>query len=110
VAVNIHRSADAEPALLERGVNQRTFELAAIGVPQVVDFRGDLEQHFTDREEVLVYRSVEEMRALVEAALQDPAAAEAVARAGRERLLSEHTYMHRLKRLLAVVREAGRRA
>ncbi len=110
VAINIHRSADAEPAVVERGVNQRTFEVAAIGVPQVVDFRGDLAQHFTDREELLVYRSVEEMRALVEAALQDPTAAEAVAKAGRERLLGEHTYMHRLKRLLEVVREAGRRA
>jgi spore maturation protein CgeB len=110
VAVNIHRSADAEPAVLERGVNQRVFELAAIGVPQVVDFRGDLERLFTDRREVLVYRSVEEMRALVEATLQDLAAAEAVARAGRERLLREHTYMHRLRRLLDVVREAARRA
>jgi spore maturation protein CgeB len=110
VAINIHRSADAEPAVVERGVNQRTFEVAAIGVPQVVDFRGDLAGHFTDREEVLVYRSMEEMRALVEAALQDPVAAEAVAKAGRDRLLREHTYMHRLKRLLEVVREAGRRA
>ena len=110
VAINIHRAADAEPAVVERGVNQRTFEVAAIGVPQVVDFRGDLAQHFTDREELLVYRSVEEMRALVEAALQDPVAAEAVAKAGRDRLLAEHTYMHRLKRLLEVVREAGRRA
>ena len=110
VAVNIHRSAEAEPAVLERGVNQRLFELAAIGVPQVVDFRGDLDRLFADRREVLVYRSVEEMRSLVEATLQDPAAAEAVARAGRERLLHEHTYMHRLRRLLDVVREAARRA
>jgi len=110
VAVNIHRSADAEPAVLERGVNQRVFELAAIGVPQVVDFRGDLDRLFTDRQEVLVYRSVQEMRALVEETLQDSAAAESIARAGRERLLREHTYMHRLRRLLDVVREAARRA
>jgi len=109
VAVNIHRSADAEPAVVERGVNQRTFEVAAIGVPQVVDFRGDLEQHFVDRRELLVYQSVKEMRALVQAALQDPAAAEKVAQAGRQRLLQEHTYMHRLKRLLEVVRASGRR-
>jgi spore maturation protein CgeB len=108
VAVNIHRSADAEPAVKECGVNQRTFEVAAIGVPQVVDFRGDLERHFVDRKEVLVYRSVEEMRALVEAALQDPAAAETVAGAGRQRVLQEHTYMHRLRRLLDIVRASGR--
>ena len=108
VAVNIHRSADAEPAVKECGVNQRTFEVAAIGVPQVVDYRGDLERHFVDRKEVLVYRSVEEMRALVEAALQDPAAAETVAGAGRQRVLQEHTYMHRLRRLLDIVRASGR--
>jgi spore maturation protein CgeB len=63
-----------------------------------------------DRQELLVYRSVEEMRGLVEAALQDPAAAETVARAGRERVLREHTYMHRLKQLLDLVRASGRRA
>ncbi len=108
VAVNIHRSADAEPAVKECGVNQRTFEVAAIGVPQVVDFRGDLERHFVDRKEVLVYRSVEQMRGLVEAALQDPAAAESVAGAGRQRVLQEHTYMHRLRRLLDIVRASGR--
>jgi len=104
VAVNIHRSADAEPAVAERGVNQRTFEVAAIGVPQVVDFRGDLAELYEDRREVLVYRSVDEMRALVEAAIQDPGAADVVARAARERTLREHTYMHRLKRFLEVVR------
>ncbi|HEX5004668.1 MAG TPA: glycosyltransferase [Gemmatimonadales bacterium] len=106
VAVNIHRSADAEPAVVERGVNQRTFEVAAIGVPQVVDYRADLEQHFEDRKELLVYRSVDEMRALVEAALQDPSAAEAVASAGRARVLREHTYMHRMHALLEVVRRS----
>lgn len=110
VAVNIHRSADAEPSVAERGVNQRLFEVAAIGVPQVVDARGDLPRHFHDRSEVLAFRSVEEMRALVQAVLHDPPAAEAVARAARERLLAEHTYMHRLRDLLAAAREAGRGA
>jgi spore maturation protein CgeB len=109
VAVNIHRSADADPAVVERGVNQRTFEVAAIGVPQVVDFRGDLAGLFEDREELLVYRSVEEMRSLVEAALQDSSAVDAIAAAGRQRILREHTYMHRLKQLLGTVREARRR-
>jgi spore maturation protein CgeB len=104
VAINIHRAADADPAVAERGVNQRTFEVAAIGVPQVVDFRGDLAGLFEDRKELLVARTVEEMRALVEAALQDAAAGEAIALAGRQRLLREHTYMHRMHRLLEIVR------
>ena len=104
VAINIHRAADADPAVVERGVNQRTFEVAAIGVPQVVDYRGDLAGLFEDRKEILVARTVEEMRALVEAALQDAAAGEAIALAGRQRLLREHTYMHRMHRLLEVVR------
>lgn len=108
VAVNIHRSADAEPAVAERGVNQRTFEIAAIGVPQVVDYRGDLEGLFEDRNELLVYRSVEELRSLVEAVLQDSSAGEAIAAAGRQRVLREHTYMHRLKQLLNAVRQAGK--
>jgi spore maturation protein CgeB len=103
VAVNIHRTGDGDREAAGRGVNQRLFELAAIGVPQVVDARADLDRHFRDREEVLVYRNPAELRGLVKSALEDHTAAAQVAEAARRRALGEHTYMHRMRDLLGMV-------
>jgi len=103
VAVNIHRTGDGDRQAAGQGVNQRLFELAAIGVPQVVDARADLDRHFRDREEVLVYRDPAELRALVKSALEDHTAAAQVAEAARRRALGEHTYMHRMRDLLGMV-------
>lgn len=101
VAVNIHHTSDE--VTVDRGCNQRVFELAAIGVPQVVDDRADLHRHFDPRREMLTYRGGTEMKELVKEVLHDPAGAEQVASAARRRALAEHTYMHRMKELLAVV-------
>jgi spore maturation protein CgeB len=103
VAVNIHHLADGELAGRDTGCNRRTFELAAIGAAQVVDDRADLHGAFTEGEEVAVFRSAQELRARVEALLQDLPAAEAMGEAARRRAMGEHTYMHRLRRLVRAV-------
>jgi spore maturation protein CgeB len=101
VAVNVQCSEEqgADP-----GCNRRLFELAAMGVPQVVEFRPGLEQHFEEGSEVLAARSAAELKALTGEALHDRAGAEQVAASARQRALSEHTYMHRMGVLLGAVR------
>jgi spore maturation protein CgeB len=98
VAVNLHHVAEDEPD--DTGVNQRTFELAAIGVPQVVDWRRDLERCFEVGRDLHAFRTGTELKAIVKELLHDPPAAEAVGAAGRRRALTEHTYMHRVRELL----------
>lgn len=102
VAVNIHHRSDqdAEP---RRGCNQRLFEIAGIGVPQVVDARGDLPRWFRLGTELEMFESAAELRSVVEALIGDSARAEALGAASRRRALSEHTYIHRLRTLLRVV-------
>jgi hypothetical protein len=101
VAVNIHSEAPGEgPA---PGCNRRLFELAAIGVPQVVEDRPDLHRHFREGSEVLVARTPAQLRSLTAEALQDRAWAEEVAGGARQRALGEHTYMHRMHALLSSV-------
>jgi spore maturation protein CgeB len=99
VAVNIHHTAGGNGSG-EAFLNQRLFEVAAIGVAQVVDYRGDLPSHFEPDREVLVFHDADELRQSVRAALQDPAAAAGLGNAGRRRVLTRHTYMHRLKQVL----------
>jgi spore maturation protein CgeB len=111
VAINIHQGVeDPGGTDRERGCNQRLFELAAIGSPQVVDYRADLPRHFEPGTEVLVFHTPAELKSCVAEALQDPVAAEQVAMAGRRRAIAEHTYMHRLASLLESVGRRGDRA
>ena len=69
VAINIHHVA-VEGDLPEASCNVRLFELAAMGLPQVVDDRGDLARHFAPGREVAVYRDGRELRAVVRALRQ----------------------------------------
>jgi spore maturation protein CgeB len=100
VAVNIHHASLEVPPVRGGSLNERVFELAAIGVAQVVDGRGDLAAHFEDGREVLAFETPAELKGQVKRALQENSYRERLAGAARQRALSEHTYMHRLSRLL----------
>jgi spore maturation protein CgeB len=105
VAVNLQCSEESSRGG-DSGCNRRLFEIAAIGVPQVVEDRPDLHRHFREGSEVLVARTPSELKALTAEALQDRPWAEQVATGARQRALTEHTYMHRMAGLLAAVRAA----
>ncbi len=107
VGINVHREDTGGTAT---GCNQRLFELAAIGVAQVVDERADLPEHFDIGQEVATFTSGQGLRAAVQSLLDDPVRAERLAQGARRRALAEHTYMHRLSVILAETLERGRRA
>jgi spore maturation protein CgeB len=96
VAINV-------PCVEGSGVDRRLFELAAIGVPQVVEDGPDLHQYFREGSEILVARGTTDLRSLTAEALHDRAWAEQVGAGARQRALTEHTYMHRMWALLETV-------
>jgi spore maturation protein CgeB len=98
VAVNIHHTAGDNG--VEASLNQRVFEVAAIGVPQVVDARGDLDLHFEPGAQLLTYQDAQGLRDAVQALLQDTAAAAELGQAARREALARHTYMHRMRQVL----------
>lgn len=99
VAINIHHVAvEGDPR--EASCNQRLFELAAMGIPQVVDDRGDIARAFEPGREVAVFREAGELRELVRGLLEDPAEADRLGQGARARQLQDHTYMHRMRQLL----------
>ena len=103
VAVNVACSDGEAAGGHDPGASRRLFELAAIGVPQVIEDHPDAHRHFREGSELLVARSSAELRTLTAEALHDRAWAEQVAAGARQRALSEHTYMHRLAVLLQTV-------
>ncbi len=101
VAVNVQCAEDQRD---DPGCNRRLFELAAMGVPQVVEFCPGLERHFEEGAEIQTARSAGELKDLTAGALHDRPRVEQAAKDARQRALSEHTYMHRLGVLLGAVR------
>jgi spore maturation protein CgeB len=82
-------------------LNCRAFEIAGAGGLQFIERRPILEQCFEPGKEVLDFGTYEELLAHIERARRFPAEVEPIREAGARRALSEHTYRHRLERVLA---------
>jgi spore maturation protein CgeB len=100
VGVNLHHPVGSNG--VNARCNQRVFELASIGVPQVVDPRRDLGKYFTPGQDLLVFHDAAELRHSVERLIHEPHSAEALGESARRAAISRHTYMHRMKRILDV--------
>jgi len=86
----------------------RPFELASSGAAIVSNPHEGIERWFEPGSELLVVASVEQAVAAYRELVADPAQAEQMGRRARERVLDEHTYAHRARRLLELIGlEAG---
>ena len=81
----------------------RPFELAAAGAAIVANPYDGIERWFEPGSELLVVDSAEDAAAAYADLLDDPGQAEELGRRARERVLDEHTYRHRARRLLELV-------
>ena len=90
---------------MKGAVNQRVFDVPACGGFLLTDHREQMEDLFDLDREAATYKTVEEIPGLVERFSADPEARAAISRAAARRILAEHTYEIRLKRLLEVMRE-----
>ncbi|VAX28799.1 CgeB family protein, partial [hydrothermal vent metagenome] len=77
-------------------VNQRVFDVPACGAFLLTDHQDTIEELFDVGKEIVTYRSRDEIPELVGFYLRNPKEREIIARRGRERILKEHTYRHRL--------------
>jgi len=78
----------------------RPFELAACGAAIVSNPHEGIERWFEPGRELLVVADADEAVAAYRELLADPAQAEEMGRRARERVLDEHTYVHRARRVL----------
>jgi glycosyltransferase involved in cell wall biosynthesis len=81
----------------------RPFELASSGAAIVSNPHAGIERWFEPGSELVVVESAEQAVAAYRELVADPAQAEELGRRARERVLDEHTYAHRARRLLELV-------
>lgn len=98
IALNVHsdQSHDA-------GLNLRTFEILASGGFELVDAVPGMEELLIPGKEAAVYHSPGEAREMAAYYLRHPEERADIAQRGRDRVLREHTYLHRMQGLLQKV-------
>jgi spore maturation protein CgeB len=82
------------------GLNQRNFEPYVTETAVVAEAQADLAACFEPGREVLVYRGVQELNELYRRLLAAPHEAMKIGRAGRARMLADHTYAERLRTMM----------
>jgi len=83
--------------------NARLFEATGVGTLLVTDWKKNLHEMYEPGQEVVAYRSAEECAELVQYYLEHDEEREAIARAGQERTLRDHTYYQRMLEFSEIV-------
>jgi spore maturation protein CgeB len=86
-------------------VNPRTFEIAACGAFQLVDARSELTGLFEAGSELAVFKSVDELPELIDYYLAHEQKRQEMASKARDRVLREHTYVHRMQHAVAALEQ-----
>jgi len=86
-------------------VNQRVFDVPACSALVLTDYQESLAELLEPERECATYREAGEIPEIARFYLENPAAARAIAARGRERVLREHTYRHRVERIINLMRE-----
>ncbi|HVP81192.1 MAG TPA: glycosyltransferase [Thermodesulfobacteriota bacterium] len=85
--------------------NMRLFEATGVGTLLVTDWKENLIEIFEPGREVISYRTTEECVEMVNYYLEHEEERKAIAKAGQERTLREHTYYQRAQELADMVRK-----
>jgi hypothetical protein len=100
INLNITRRSHAT---VHASSTSRPFELAAAGAAIVSNPVEGIERWFEPDRELVVVGDADEAERAYRELLADPAAADELGRRARERVLDEHTYVHRARRLLELI-------
>jgi spore maturation protein CgeB len=85
-------------------INCRAFEIAGAGGLQIMEYRPAIEDCFEPGKEIVTYESVEELMDKISFYRSNVGASLAIRNAAHHRVISSHTYQHRLNEILQRVK------
>lgn len=91
--------------VINQSINNRTFDIASCGAFQLIKFKPDLYQHFIEGEEIVSFKSSEELIEKIHYYMSAEEKRLRIAKNGRERVLRAHTFVHRLDEMLSLLQE-----
>ena len=97
IAINISQAGE------EEGLSHKPFQIAASGVTMVHINRKGVADCFTPDDEIALFDTPGQARAIVAELLDDPDRRAAIATAARNRLCRDHTWSHRLREMFRLV-------
>ncbi len=101
VALNVMRWQD------DHGINLKTFEIAAAGVPCLMQRRAGVEHCFAAGVEIELFDGPRDAAALVDSLLRDDARRQGLGACGQARTLGHHRWTTRIAQLASMLPEGG---
>ncbi|MCU4176865.1 CgeB family protein [Carboxylicivirga sp. N1Y90] len=90
IAFNIHGDIAANFA-----ANMRMYEATGAGTCLLTDWKPDINDYFTDGEEIITYRNLDEATQKIKWLLSEPQELKKITEAGQRRTLNDHTFEKR---------------
>jgi spore maturation protein CgeB len=103
--IGLNSHVDHQTGELDRGLNLRAFELPACGVFQLLQYVPGVHEFFEVGSEVVCFDTPEEMLDKIQYYLTHSDERAAIAQAGRERVLRDHTWSRRVQRMIQYMSE-----
>lgn len=108
--VSIYRDSNAMINILQEPLNEyRTIlSLQCFAIPSTAsclcaEYVEEFPEAFEEGKEVLLFRSPEELKTLLEKVSQEKSWAKQIGEAGRKRCLAEHTHLHRAQQFMKFI-------
>lgn len=109
IVLNLHRSEDDRYLDKNRtgapahSINNRTFDISACQAFQLIDYRADLSTYYEPDKEIVSFQSPKEGAELIMHYLNQQEEREAIAARAIARTQKEHTFLHRVNRLMSTL-------
>ncbi len=84
------------------GLNMRGFEIPSCGMLLINDYRENLGDYFDLENEICMYHNIEELKTILDKLSKYPKEFEKIRLNGYKRVVAEHSYEHRMKKVLEV--------
>lgn len=103
LVLNVH--ADSSP---EYASNMRLFETTGVGTCLLTDWKKNINDLFTDGEEILTYKSVEECIEKTKWILNNDEKLKSIGENGQLKTLKKHTYDSRVEEFLRIIKTVAK--
>jgi spore maturation protein CgeB len=92
--------------IVGKSINNRTFDAAACGSFQLIQYKEDLQHYLIENEEIVSFKNNQELCQKIDYFLKSEEERQRIADNARKRVLREHTFEKRLEKMLELIKES----